>query len=44
MHKKKIIPGGRNLISDVDGILVGNAEDDQLQTGLTYLKFEKDTN
>ena len=41
MHKKKIIPGGRNLISDVDGILVGNAEDDQLQTGLTYLKLEK---
>lgn len=41
MNKKKIIPGGRNLISDVNGILVGNAEDDQLQTGLTYLKFEK---
>jgi L-aminopeptidase/D-esterase-like protein len=41
MYKKKIIPGGKNLISDVDGILVGNAEDDQLQTGLTYIKFEK---
>ena len=41
MNKKKIIPGGRNLISDVDGILIGNAEDDQLQTGLTYVKFEK---
>ncbi|MBL6623597.1 MAG: P1 family peptidase [Rhizobiales bacterium] len=41
MDKIKIIPGDRNLISDVDGILVGNAEDDHLQTGLTYLKLEK---
>ena len=41
MNKKKIIPGGRNLITDLDGILIGNAEDNQLQTGLTYVKFEK---
>ena len=41
MDKIKIIPGDRNLILDVDGILVGNAEDDHLQTGLTYLKLEK---
>jgi len=29
--------GPRNLITDVEGILVGNAQDDQLKSGTTVL-------
>ncbi|MDO9708215.1 P1 family peptidase [Paracraurococcus lichenis] len=32
-----IRPGPRNLITDVDGILVGNAEDDRVRTGVTVI-------
>ena len=30
-------PGPRNLITDVDGLLVGNAEDDRLRSGVTVV-------
>ncbi|SJZ90680.1 L-aminopeptidase/D-esterase [Enhydrobacter aerosaccus] len=30
-------PGSRNLITDVDGLLVGNAEDDRLRSGVTVV-------
>lgn len=32
-----IAPGPRNLITDVDGILVGNAEDHRIRTGVTVV-------
>lgn len=32
--------GPRNLITDVDGILVGNAQDDRLRSGVTVLRCE----
>lgn len=32
-----IRPGPRNLITDVDGILVGNAEDHRVRTGVTVI-------
>src|SRR3954463_10124572 len=32
-----IRPGPRNLITDVDGILVGNAEDHRVRTGVTVV-------
>lgn len=34
-------PGPRNLITDVPGVLVGNAEDHRLKTGVTVLTSEK---
>ena len=30
-------PGPRNLITDVDGILIGNAEDLNARTGVTVI-------
>ena len=30
-------PGSRNLITDVAGLRVGNAEDQQIKTGVTVL-------
>ncbi len=33
-------PGSRNLITDVDGILVGNAEDQRLRSGVTVVRCE----
>ena len=33
-------PGPRNLITDVDGILVGNAEDTRVRTGTTVVLAE----
>src|SRR3712207_6071400 len=33
----RIRPGPRNLITDVDGILVGNAEDHRVRTGVTVV-------
>ena len=32
-----MIPGPRNLITDVPGLLVGNAQDDALKSGTTVL-------
>lgn len=32
-----MIPGPRNLITDVPGLLVGNASDDRIRTGVTVL-------
>src|SRR5688572_80969 len=32
-----ITPGPRNLITDVEGILVGNAEDPRIRTGTTVI-------
>ena len=32
-------PGPRNLITDVPGLLVGNAQDDTLKSGSTVLVF-----
>jgi L-aminopeptidase/D-esterase-like protein len=34
-------PGPRNLITDVDGLLVGNAEDQRLRSGVTVLIGER---
>lgn len=31
-------PGTRNLLTDIDGILVGNAENTDIQTGVTVIK------
>ena len=40
MQKKiNITAGKKNLISDVEGIKVGNAENIKLNTGLTFLKL-----
>ncbi len=36
-----IRPGPRNLITDVDGILVGNAEDENAQSGVTVVLAEE---
>lgn len=36
-----IQPGPRNLITDVEGILVGNAEDETVRTGTTVLTAEQ---
>jgi len=36
-----IIPGPRNLITDVDGILVGNAEDHRIRSGTTVIVPEE---
>ena len=36
-----IRPGPRNLITDVDGILVGNAQDETIRTGTTVLTAER---
>ena len=30
-------PGPKNLITDVQGILVGNAQDESIKTGVTVL-------
>ena len=34
------MPGPRNLITDVDGILVGNAEDQRLRSGVSVVLCE----
>jgi L-aminopeptidase/D-esterase-like protein len=34
-------PGPRNLITDVDGILVGNAEDQRLRSGVSVILCER---
>ena len=34
-------PGPRNLITDVDGILVGNAQDAMLKSGTTVLTADR---
>jgi L-aminopeptidase/D-esterase-like protein len=36
-----MLPGPRNLITDVDGLLVGNAQDDRLRSGVTVLVGER---
>src|SRR5690606_34634317 len=36
-----MIPGSRNLITDVDGLLVGNAEDHALRSGTTVLLADR---
>ena len=36
-----IVSGKRNLITDVEGILVGNAQDEQLKSGSTALICEQ---
>jgi L-aminopeptidase/D-esterase-like protein len=36
-----IKPGPRNLITDVEGLLVGNAEDARMRTGVTVLLCER---
>ena len=32
-----MVPGPKNLITDVDGLRVGNAEDEKIKTGVTVL-------
>ena len=32
-------PGPKNLITDVEGIVVGNAEDQKIKTGVTVLSL-----
>ena len=39
IKKVNITIGKKNLISDVEGIEVGNAENTDLHTGVTFLKF-----
>ena len=34
-------PGPRNLITDIDGLLVGNAEDTRLRSGVSVLLGER---
>ena len=34
-------PGPRNLITDVEGLLVGNAEDHRIKTGTTVLVADR---
>ena len=34
-------PGPKNLITDVEGIVVGNAEDQKIKTGVTVLSADK---
>jgi L-aminopeptidase/D-esterase-like protein len=34
-------PGSRNLITDIDGLLVGNAQDERLRSGVTVLVGEQ---
>lgn len=34
-------PGKRNLITDIDGLLVGNADDQKLKSGVTVLTADK---
>ena len=34
-------PGPRNLITDVDGLLVGNAADQRLRSGVTVVLGER---
>lgn len=36
-----MIPGPRNLITDVPGLLVGNASDDRIRTGVTVLTADR---
>jgi D-aminopeptidase len=36
-----LTPGPRNLITDVDGLLVGNAEDDRLRSGVGVVPGER---
>jgi L-aminopeptidase/D-esterase-like protein len=38
MSDRFLIPGPRNLISDVAGITVGNVTDEKIQTGVTVLR------
>ena len=38
MTDKALKPGAKNLITDVEGILVGNAVDEKVQTGVTVLR------
>ncbi|MGB5559943.1 MAG: P1 family peptidase [Paracoccaceae bacterium] len=37
MSGERLVPGARNLITDVAGLLVGNAEDHQVKSGVTVL-------
>lgn len=41
MNNLKYNTGRRNLITDIDGILVGNSHDTILQSGVTVLKLSK---
>lgn len=34
-------PGSRNALTDIEGILVGNAEDENARTGVTVLRFDQ---
>ena len=34
-------PGPKNLITDVQGLLVGNAQDEKIKTGVTVLSGNK---
>lgn len=34
-------PGPKNLITDVQGLFVGNAEDQKIKTGVTVLSADK---
>lgn len=38
---KRMIPGPRNLITDVPGLKVGNAQDDSLKSGTTVLTADR---
>ena len=33
-------PGARNLITDVEGLLVGQAQDEQVRTGVSVIRID----
>jgi L-aminopeptidase/D-esterase-like protein len=41
MHTSFIMTGPRNLVTDVPGVLVGNAHDERLASGVTVALFEE---
>ena len=41
MTRTKVITGSRNLITDILGVKVGNAENIDFGTGVTYIKLSK---
>ncbi|MDX1401647.1 MAG: P1 family peptidase, partial [Kiloniellales bacterium] len=41
MHKDVLLPGPRNSIADVPGLLIGNAEDRKVRSGVTVILAEE---
>jgi len=41
MHTKKTKPGSKNTLTDIPGLSVGNAEDENVRTGVTVIVCDK---